>query len=166
MNTHPFDALVLENGAKLIFTPCPGTKEADLADSVATLKAAGASNIISLMFDKELAENNAASLADVCESQQVNWFQLPIADDKGPDHHFEKAWQQSRSQFVDVINRGDAIAVHCKGGSGRTGLVIGLILLAAGWPADEVVSAVQEIRPKALKNVTQRNYFDSMAALS
>ena len=30
---HPFDILVLDNGARLIFTPCPGTKEGSVADS-------------------------------------------------------------------------------------------------------------------------------------
>jgi protein-tyrosine phosphatase len=51
--------------------------------------------------------------------------------------------------------------VHCKGGSGRTGLVIGLILVSLGWPKDKVINAVQALRPKALVHPVQREYFDA-----
>ena len=56
MQTHPHDALTLENGAQLIFTPCPGTKEATLIESVSTLRHAGASMLITLMFDEEITK--------------------------------------------------------------------------------------------------------------
>jgi len=51
MQTHPFDILALENGAQLIFTPCPGTKEVILSGSISTLKDAGTNMLITLMFD-------------------------------------------------------------------------------------------------------------------
>ena len=38
---HPFDILNLDNGARLIFTPCPGTKEASLQASLKTLQPPG-----------------------------------------------------------------------------------------------------------------------------
>ncbi|WP_315709725.1 hypothetical protein [Brenneria uluponensis] len=43
---HPFDILTLDNGAKLIFTPCPGTKGVPLADALKPLKKAGAQVVI------------------------------------------------------------------------------------------------------------------------
>ena len=69
MSSHPFDALTLDNGAQLIFTPCPGTKEASLIDSVATLKQAGTQMLLTSMFDKEMAANNAESLPNVCADE-------------------------------------------------------------------------------------------------
>ena len=60
-----------------------------------------------------------------------------------------------------MLNNKGSIAVHCKGGSGRTGLVIGIILLAYGWSGEKVIKAVQEIRPKALKHPVQLEYFNS-----
>ena len=38
--SHPFDELVLEGSAALLFTPCPGTKTEALKDSLLTLKQA------------------------------------------------------------------------------------------------------------------------------
>ena len=56
MQLHPYDTLTLDNGAKLIFTPCPGSKEASLEESVLTLKQAGTSMLLTLMYDHEIAE--------------------------------------------------------------------------------------------------------------
>ncbi|WP_207234076.1 tyrosine-protein phosphatase [Shewanella maritima] len=159
MITHPYDALKLDNGAQLIFTPCPGTKGSSIDDSVATLKQAGADVLLTLMFDKEMAENNASDLAAVCYANEMNWLQLPIADDAAPGQEFETAWEQHKDAIVSVLNKQGSVAVHCKGGSGRTGLVIGIILRALGLPRDEVVKQVQALRPKALKHPVQLAYF-------
>lgn len=161
MQTHPFDTLALENGAQVIFTPCPGTKEATLTDSISTLKQAGANMVITLMFDEEMAKNNALALPVECEKQDVKWVQLPILDDAAPNQEFEAKWHTAKANILDLLQNQGTIAVHCKGGSGRTGLVIGLILLAYGWSGEKVIEEVQKIRPKALKNEVQLDYFNS-----
>lgn len=159
MKDHPFDTLSLENNGKLIFTPCPGTKEAGLEESVSTLKQAGANMLITLMHDDELHANNASELPEECKKQGLDWVQLPIPDDAAPSEAFEKQWQVEKENILKTINNNGSIAVHCKGGSGRTGLAIALILAAYGWPTDKIIEEVQKIRPKALKNPKQLNYF-------
>lgn len=161
MQTHPFDILTLENGAQLIFTPCPGTKEASLIESIATLKDADTSMLVTLMFDEEMAKNDVLSLPSECARQGIKWIQLPIPDDAAPNQAFESQWDAQKDNILDVINNKGTIAVHCKGGSGRTGLMIGLILLAFGWSGKKVIEEVQKIRPKALKHTVQLDYFNS-----
>jgi len=161
MNTHPYDILTLENGAQLIFTPCPGTKESPLHDSVATLKEAGTNMLLTLMFDQEMNKNNAQSLPSICAEHDISWAQLPILDDAAPDGMFEAQWLAKKATILEVVNNQGSVAVHCKGGSGRTGLVIALILLAFGWPAQKVIQEVQKIRPNALKNTKQLGYFNN-----
>ena len=70
-------------------------------------------------------------------------------------------WLAHKLQIIELLNNRSAIAVHCKGGSGRTGLVIGLILVSLGWSKDKVINAVQTLRPKALTRPVQREYFDA-----
>ena len=159
--SHPFDILPLKNGSQLIFTPCPGTKDSILVESISTLKQAGTSMLITLMFDEEMEKHNAHSLPVECEKQGVEWVQLPILDDAAPSQAFESQWDAQKANILEVINNKGTIAVHCKGGSGRTGLVIGLILLAFGWSGEKVIEAVQEIRPKALKHPVQLDYFNT-----
>lgn len=161
MKTHPFDIFALENGAQLIFTPCPGTKDASVVESISTLKEAGTNMLITLMFDEEMAKNDALTLPAECKGLGIEWVQLPILDDAAPNQAFESQWNAQKANILDVINNKGTIAVHCKGGSGRTGLVIGLILLAFGWSGEKVIEEVQKIRPKALKNTVQLDYFSS-----
>jgi len=161
MTAHPYDILKLENGAQLIFTPCPGIKEASLDDSISTLKSAGIDMLLTLMSDDEMAKNNADKLPQACETQNIDWIQLPIPDDAAPSQAFESQWQVNQVGILEVLNNKGTIAVHCKGGSGRTGLVIGIILLAYGWSGEKVIKAVQELRPKALKHPVQLEYFNS-----
>ncbi|MCQ8879124.1 dual specificity protein phosphatase family protein [Pseudoalteromonas shioyasakiensis] len=161
MQLHPFDTLTLDNGAKLIFTPCPGTKQASLEESVLTLKQANTSMVLTLMYDHEIAQNNIQQLPNLCAEHDITWLQLPILDDEAPDQEFEGQWSQYKDTIIEAINNKATIAVHCKGGTGRTGLVIALILLTYGWPSDKIVRQVQTIRPKALRNTLQLNYFNS-----
>lgn len=163
MKTHPYDILTLDNGAQLIFTPCPGTKEVSLEASISTLKDAKTNMIITLMFDHEMLKNNALSLPVECAKQNIEWVQLPILDDAAPNQDFELQWNKQKASIINVINNKGTIAVHCKGGSGRTGLVIGIILLALGWPSEKVIEEVQKIRPKALSHPEQLSYFNTYA---
>lgn len=161
MQFHPFDTLTLDNGAKLIFTPCPGTKQASLEESVITLKQAGTRMLLTLMYDHEIANNNIEQLPTICAEHDISWLQLPIFDDDAPNKEFEAQWLQHKEAILNAVKNQATIAVHCKGGTGRTGLVIALILLAYGWPAARIVEQVQQIRPKALINIRQLNYFNS-----
>jgi len=62
MSSHPFDILELNSGA-LIFTPCPGIKEASIEEALMTLKKAGAKTIITIMPDEEMVANGVESLS-------------------------------------------------------------------------------------------------------
>jgi protein-tyrosine phosphatase len=53
------------------------------------------------------------------------------------------------------------IALHCKGGTGRTGTAIALILLELGWPVNKIIKEVQSVRPKALRIKKQLDYLNS-----
>lgn len=160
MQSHPFDILQLETGA-FIFTPCPGTKSVGLSQSVADLKAAGAKAIITLMYDEELIKNGAQQLAIECEQAGLSWFQLPIVDDDAPNEAFSLAFNKHLNEILAIIKSGGSVAVHCKGGSGRTGLVIGLLMHELGYAKNDIVNQVQAIRPKSLHNPVQRSYFDN-----
>lgn len=160
MSQHPFDTLTLKNGAKFIFTPCPGTKGVSIEDSVAQLKEAGASAILTLMYDEEMIKHNAQSLAGISKSNEVEWYQLPISDDEAPNQDFELPFKQHLSRLKQVLTEKGTIAVHCKGGSGRTGLVIALLMLELGLDKSFVVEQVKSVRPHALTKPAQLAYFE------
>lgn len=164
MDLHPFDALDLPDGGQILFTPCPGTKAADLAASVAQLKAAGASAIVTLMPSHELQENGVAELPVVCQQQDLAWFHFPVEDDAAPAEQFATAWAAHSAEVLQILADGGTIAVHCKGGSGRTGLMVAMLLISRGEPLPKVIEQVQELRPKSLQIPAHLAFLSDAAA--
>ena len=66
----------------------------------------------------------------------MKWFHLPIRDDEGPTEIFLSAWKKVGNEVHQLLNNGYSIAIHCKGGSGRTGLLAGQIMLERGGASE------------------------------
>ncbi len=165
MNMHPFDTLPLESGGRVIFTPCPGTKGVALTDALAQLRQAGAQALITLMPTDELAEYGVSELPRECDRQGMRWLHMPIEDDAAPTADFEKAWRICREEIHQLLDRGGSLAIHCKGGSGRTGLMAGIILAERGLDPQQVGERVRQLRPKSLRLPAHVDYLHSHAAL-
>ena len=158
MSSHPFDKLPLGTGGALIFTPCPGTKDASLSDSLAQLKAAGAEAVITLMPHDEMVRNGVATLPDACSSTQLQWFHFPIEDDTSPGEEFRQAWEADKGRVFEILDRSGTVAIHCKGGSGRTGLMAAITLCERGMHHDQILDQVKSLRPNALKLAVHTDY--------
>ncbi len=153
VQTHPHDFFdVPGRSGQLIFTPCPGSKGSSAAEALGTLQAAGAEALITLMPAEELARNQAARLPELCVQRGLEWFHLPVADEQVPLEDFDHAWAQAHARIGELLADGRRIAIHCKGGSGRTGLIAARILIDAGVPRAEAVERVQALRPKAIQH--------------
>lgn len=151
--SHPFDSLsVPDQPGRLLFTPCPGTKDSSLANALSTLKQAGASAVLTLMPLAELESNGASELPAQCAALGLTWLHLPVADEQVPLADFDRAWQDCHAQIRDLLSADQTIAIHCKGGSGRTGLVAARILIDNGMRRSQAVSLVQALRPKAIQH--------------
>ncbi|MCP3867105.1 MAG: protein phosphatase [Gammaproteobacteria bacterium] len=157
---HPFDKLSLSDGGTLIFTPCPGAKGVPLDTSIAQLAQAGAGAVITVMPDEEMARNQVTAMPEVCREQGVQWFHFSIEDDRSPGEVFQQTWKAGRQKVFEILDRQGTLAIHCKGGSGRTGLMAAVILLERGMPDEQVVARVQALRPKALKLAVHTEYLE------
>lgn len=160
---HPFNFLQLDNGAALLFTPCPGTQQVELKTSLAQLVEAGASAVLTLMPSEEMERNQVTDLPNFCAELKLQWFHLPIEDDHAPEQEFNLAWQANHKKIHALLKNGHKLVIHCKGGTGRTGLVAAQILLERGLMLDEVVDRVRSIRPKALKIPAHLAYIQQLS---
>ncbi|MCF7200749.1 protein phosphatase [Pseudomonas oligotrophica] len=151
--SHPYDILDVPGcSGRLIFTPCPGSRETGVAEALDTLRAAGAEALVTLMPAAELEQNQAGELPALCAARDLQWFHLPVADEQVPLDDFDAAWRQARERIQALLDEGRGVAIHCKGGSGRTGLIAARILIDRGLPRAEAVTRVQALRPKAIQH--------------
>ncbi len=163
MQPHPYSVLsVGPIKAQLILTPCPGTQEASMDDALDTLKAAGASALLTLMPTTELARNQAEQLPEECQQRDIEWFHLPVEDDQAPAEPFQTAWETHGGRIRQLLTESKALAIHCKGGSGRTGLIAAQLLIECGVPLQEAIDKVQVLRPRAIQNPVHISYIKQL----
>jgi protein-tyrosine phosphatase len=142
----------------LIFTPCPGTKGTLPFEALKTLKEAGASALLTLMPTGELLQNEIDLLPEECQMLGIEWFHLPVDDDQAPGEAFKNAWEQHHARLKQLLNEGKTIAIHCKGGSGRTGLIAAQLLIESGVPFSDAIRDVQSLRPRAIQHPAHIEY--------
>jgi len=165
MNKHPYDILDLPDRGRLIFTPCPGTKGVDLETSVSKLNQAGADAIVTMMTDEELAKFEVDCLPDIVRQSGMTWFHFPVEDDAAPGDAFEQSWQAHKAGVLALIEYGKCMAIHCRGGSGRTGLMAAMIMSELGIDEVQATRLVKGLRPNSLKLPAHTqylaNYYDT-----
>jgi len=110
------------------------------------------------LSDAEIEALSVAGLGYEVEQQGLTWFQLPIEDDEEPGEAFQQAWKEQKTALFDLFNGGKTLAIHCRGGSGRTGLIAAILLLESGEKWADVQSKVQSVRPKALTHPAHISY--------
>ncbi|MEZ8092957.1 cyclin-dependent kinase inhibitor 3 family protein [Photobacterium swingsii] len=158
MSTHPFWTLPLADSGKLLLTPCPGTKDADLTTSIADLKAEGATVVLTALEMNDLPDNGVQALADACKAAGLAWFHLPIEDDCAPAEDFDANWATANQAAQLALDNGEAVVAHCKGGSGRTGLIAARIMLDRGVDVETAVAQIQALRPGAFTRQAHIDY--------
>ncbi|MDA7747263.1 cyclin-dependent kinase inhibitor 3 family protein [Psychromonas sp.] len=160
MMQHPTWELPInnDNNAGLLLTPCPGTKGVSLIDSVAQLKSQGVTVVVTALSTQEMRESGVATLPEEVEKVGLQWFHTPIEDDSTPDEAFHLRWKHIVPSLHKALDNGDKIALHCMGGSGRTGLLAAHLLLDRGWELQKVITQVQSLRPGAFTKNAQVEY--------
>ncbi|CAE6925213.1 cyclin-dependent kinase inhibitor 3 family protein [Vibrio alginolyticus] len=160
--SHPTWQLELESGA-LVLTPCPGTKDVALQASLEQLKSQGVQAVVTALDNAELASKNVSELGEITQQLGMKWFQIEIEDDCAPDEAFAVKWQQASPELHAILAEGGKVAMHCMGGSGRTGLFAAHLLLEKEWSLDDIVREVQALRPGAFTKPVQIEYIERVA---
>lgn len=163
MIMHPTWELNVDN-AVLVLMPCPGTKEASLEESLAQLKEQGVTIIVTALDNEEMAEKGVSELGKQARALGMKWFQTPIEDDRAPGIEFTAQWNAILPELRQAIEAGENIAMHCMGGSGRTGLLAANLLLDLDWDLETIRREVQALRPGAFTKPIQIEYVEQLAA--
>lgn len=158
---HPTWELIVDDSA-LVLMPCPGTKEVNLDDTLTQLKNDGVVAIVSATTNDEFIKKAIPMFGDSVAEHGMKWFHLPIEDDAVPDESFECGWEFSSSEILELLKSGK-VALHCMGGSGRTGLLAARVLLDLDWSLEDIVTQIKALRPNAFSKSEQKEYISQIA---
>ena len=171
--SHPLliDSVPIPGGGILGMTIAPGKKGAsvmgddwdrDLFTDIAAIKAWGATLVISLIENHEFDSLSIQGLPTELKNSELQWLHLPIKDVSVPNAQFEKQWSESVASIYRCLDQGEKVLVHCRGGLGRTGLIVARLLMAYGASADEAIKQVRAARKGAIETKEQEAYVQSL----
>jgi len=68
------------------------------------------------------------------------------------------AWPTLKIELMDELSSGKNIFIHCMGGLGRTGVVAAMLLIEAGYSANQAITAVRSSRPHTIETSAQEDF--------
>ena len=116
-----------------------------LRPHIGELRELGVTKVLSLLEEAEEAELHLQAERPICAAHHLAFERFPIRDRGVPE---PAALAALVKRVLDEIRAGEHLAVHCRGGIGRTGLVASCLLVASGMepePAMRLVSLKRTI---------------------
>ena len=155
----------LQKPGKLGLTIAPGRQDEDgkavwnrdlTADLARLRDHYGVGRLVSLLDASERESLGIPTLLQEAEALGIATENLPIVDDELPE---------SLAEFSALVDRilaateaGETVAIHCRGGTGRSGTVAAACLVRLGYSAEEAIATVQQVRAGALGVAAQREF--------
>jgi ADP-ribosylglycohydrolase/protein-tyrosine phosphatase len=170
------DTLPLPQGkGALGLTHCPGSCQSegsaglprpDLAMDLASIRAWGATVLVTLIEPHEFAQMRVEYLGEMAEAEGLEWHHLPIPDMDVPDWRFGTRWFYSGLRLRRLLRQGGRVVLHCKAGLGRAGTIAAHLLVELGMPPAEAVSQVRRARPGAIQTRAQEEHVQRVTKVS
>lgn len=135
-----------------------GPHARDLGADLDAVAAWNAAAVITLMEEHELAQIRISEIGEEVRRRHMEWHHAPIVDVSTPDATFEAAWSVLSARLRALVARGGRVLVHCRGGLGRSGMVVARLLVEDGMEAGEAMRAVRAVRPGAIETPAQERW--------
>jgi len=170
--THPLPLAEVQipgGVGRILFTMCPGKIQphADTGpwdrDLERDMDAVAAHKVVRLVTLMEVHEIKACALSieklqNACASRNIIWHHIPIKDFNVPDQAWEQIWETVGADLRGDLKAGKAIALHCRGGRGRAGLVAARLLIEFGAAPEAAITDVRTQRPEAIETRIQEDH--------
>jgi protein-tyrosine phosphatase len=115
-----------------------------LDEELRAWKNAGIDCVVSLLTPEEVSEFDLQNEAKACEAHAVLFLPFAIPDRGVPDSRREAAGLFER--IYGLLSTGRTVAIHCRQGIGRSGLMAGCLLVLGGETPGDAIAKVSRDR--------------------
>ncbi len=153
----PCFAIPVEAPGRLCVMPCPTAADFE------TLTDLGVNTVVSMLPEDEARSLGMADEAALCGARSIAFVSHPIKDFGLPDL---QCFGGLIADLTARINAGASVAVHCRAGIGRSGMVAACILVALGNSTAEATAQVSKARGVSIPDTVEQARFVSSFAQS
>ena len=144
-------------GGILALSPIPG-RYGDYAGDMEHIHDWRPAMILSMTTMREMEDLGAGQLGPQLVAQGARWVHLPIRDFGAPDEDVQRRWPEASALALRALKGGGRVLVHCRGGCGRSGMVVLRLMIEAGEKPMEALSRLRMVRPCAVETAGQMNW--------
>ncbi len=142
---------------RLGICPLPG-RWGRYKDNLSTVLAWRPSLVLTMTTSAELAAHGASGLGADLSANDIIWHHLPIRDFGAPDTDIRARWADISPQAQDLLACGGKVLAHCKGGCGRSGMMLLRLMVDMGEDPDAALSRLRRARACAVETDEQRHW--------
>lgn len=139
---------------RLYIMPCPSGDH--LTQDIAAYRARGVDTVVSMLAVDEAADLGLTDEGAICANAEMDFVSSPIKDFGLPDIMVFDALVE---RIVGLLRRGRHIAVHCRAGIGRSGMVTAAVLITMGADVDTAVQKVTTARGVSIPDTVEQGRF-------
>jgi len=144
----------MERGACLGICPLPGRAEPIDTDMSAIVEWAP-DLVVSLTEQPEMDAARAGTLGALLADRNISWQHMPVVDFGVPEAKNDRSWDCLVAQIVSILDAGGRVLVHCKGGRGRSGMVLLRVMIERGEDPEDALRRLRAARPGAVETEEQ-----------
>ena len=115
-----------------------------LEDEIAHWRTSGVNTVVSLLETEEVSDLGLQRERALCEQHGIAFLSFPIAD-RGVPASMREAKGLAET-LLGRIAKGQAVAIHCRAGIGRSSIIAGSALVLDGMSANDALAAIGTAR--------------------
>ncbi|WP_305985496.1 dual specificity protein phosphatase family protein [Roseibium sp. MMSF_3544] len=139
---------------RLFIMPKPSGEWLD--DDIKKLKLMGIDHIVSMLTPEEADSLALANEGQICKRNGINFTNVPVVDRGIPEVAIAK--ELALSINADM-HAGSRVAIHCRAGIGRSGVVACCVLIGLGSQAENALEQVSAARGVLVPDTIEQRKF-------
>ncbi|WP_170362303.1 protein-tyrosine phosphatase family protein [Ruegeria arenilitoris] len=114
--------------------------------------------VISMTTEVEVLQEGASGLGEDLHALNIEWVHLPVADFGTPPPEVDAAWGSVSPAATDILSRGGRVLVHCRGGCGRSGMIVLRLMVEHGEDPETALTRLRAVRSCAVETDGQMEW--------